>query len=51
MTITALPGQLCMAKTSLFAIFGLLLTITTIQAIIVAHYVFQRLTGNYKKKY
>lgn len=51
MIITALPGQLCMAKVSLLAIFGLLLTITAVQAIVVAHYVFQRLTGNYKKKY
>ncbi|VDK88808.1 unnamed protein product [Litomosoides sigmodontis] len=51
MIITALPGQLCMAKVSLLAIFGLLLTITAVQAIVVAHYVFQRLTGNYKEKY
>ncbi|EFO25782.2 PAN domain-containing protein [Loa loa] len=51
MTITALPGQLCMAKISLFGIFGLLFIITTVQAVVVAHYVFQRLTGNYKKKY
>ncbi|OZC08932.1 hypothetical protein X798_04019 [Onchocerca flexuosa] len=51
MTIAALPGQLCMSKISLFGIVGLLLIITIIQAIVVAHYVFQRLIGNYKKKY
>uniref|UniRef100_A0A158Q7Z5 PAN domain protein n=1 Tax=Elaeophora elaphi TaxID=1147741 RepID=A0A158Q7Z5_9BILA len=51
MTITALPGQLCMTKISLLTIFGLLLTVTVVQAIVVAHYLFQRLTGNSKKKY
>uniref|UniRef100_A0AAF5Q1K6 PAN domain-containing protein n=1 Tax=Wuchereria bancrofti TaxID=6293 RepID=A0AAF5Q1K6_WUCBA len=51
MTITTSPGQLCMAKISLFGIFGLLFIITAVQAVVVAHYVFQRLTGNYKKKY
>ncbi|MCP9260868.1 PAN domain protein [Dirofilaria immitis] len=50
MTITALPGQLCMTKTSLFAIFTLLLIITVVQAIVVAHYVFQRLRPRRSEK-
>ncbi|KAM3721511.1 Uncharacterized protein ACO02O_09298 [Dirofilaria immitis] len=51
MTITALPGQLCMTKTSLFAIFTLLLIITVVQAIVVAHYVFQRLLETSKRSF
>lgn len=51
MAITALPGQLCMAKLSFFGIFGILFVITTVQATVVAYYVFQRLTGNCKKNF
>ncbi|KIH56938.1 hypothetical protein ANCDUO_12879, partial [Ancylostoma duodenale] len=38
----ATTGQMCMAKPTLLAVFGLLLTLTSVQAIVVLQYIVRR---------
>ncbi|VDM45224.1 unnamed protein product [Toxocara canis] len=51
LSINSPPGQLCMAKMTLLSVFGLLFSLTAIQAAVVAQYVFRRLLSTPKSVY